>query len=1022
MKFAATLAAGVLSCMCFTSDAFATDRLVPSQYSTINSAISAAVTGDTVIVAPGIYNEQMSIDSKSITIRSSGGPGVTKIDRSFASGTIFSISGATTDTVTIEGFTITRWEAQAWMSTSNGPTVVMRNDRCLQGGSGVQLSGGADLTVEDNDWILIGIISWNSYPIKGGGSSAITLRGSTFQGLGAGQGGVVYATSGDAVVIEDSRMTGCTSGNQGGCVSATSDATVSLTRVVVENCRSTNSKGGVIYAEYGAVTIADSTFRNIYSGQIGALIYSEYGAVTVQRSTVSDSSSNSNGGGDQAGGYIHVGNAPLVVADCVFRNLWSPSDALKGGIIGSQTGSASMTLVRTRFEDCAARMYGGNGRGRVIHAYGRPLTVTDCEFVGSDPPISGNQGNCYYGGAIYAENCPYTISGTLFERQTVSYRGGAIYATGSSTGSITDCTFTRCTGASHAIGFDSTTAGTWSITDSHFLGCGITNHSTRPMTVTDTTFVRDPAFASATIDSETALATFNNCLFKNTGGSYSLNFGASGLVLLNACSFCRSPIQEIYQFYIEKSPCTFNANCASDCDADGLPDAYEIAIGLDLDCNANGIPDSCDTNSGGADCNNNLIPDACDIANGSPDCNLNGVLDSCEPDCDSDGIPNACEITSGASDCNSNGIPDTCEPDCNSDGILDACEIASGAADCNSNGLPDSCEIALNSALDFNLDAIIDSCQPSMQFAGLKLEIVPIVGRGTDDTFPVGAVCYRLYATTTNIGTHVMGVYGNPANAMVINATGGFWQSPYGGDLAAEIPCDLSSALPTTRYDSWFTIGRSCASSNVVQNGNLDLTGFNSGGGINDNDGIIFVTPGAVQGDADASKQVLLAQFTTTQAVFPTGFINVLGRASGSTSEWIANHQPIPFPALVDCNANGAHDAFDIALGTSLDCDQSGVPDTCEYPSASTDCNKNGIADLCDTISGFSSDKNGNHVPDECECSGDVDGNGYVNVDDLIDILTSWGDTSFGPSDLNQDGIVDSIDLVQVLTGWGNCY
>ena len=213
----------------------------------------------------------------------------------------------------------------------------------------------------------------------------------------------------------------------------------------------------------------------------------------------------------------------------------------------------------------------------------------------------------------------------------------------------------------------------------------------------------------------------------------------------------------------------------------------------------------------------------------------------------------------------------------------------------------------------------------------------------------------------------------------------------------------------------------SCAIGNSAVNANLDLTGFNNGAGINDADGIVYVTPNAPQSLAGASKRVLLAQFTTTQAVFPTGFVNVVGRASGSSAEWVAIHQQIPNPALVDCNNNGEHDAFDIALGTALDCDQSGVPDTCEYPSASTDCNGNGIADLCDTTSGFSSDKNGNHVPDECECAGDVDGNGHTDVDDLIDVLVGWGDTSHGPADLNQDGLVDSQDLLLVLVGWGNC-
>ncbi|MBT5750758.1 MAG: hypothetical protein HOI39_06505, partial [Flavobacteriales bacterium] len=76
--------------------------LVPSQYSTIQSAINASVNGDTILVSDGTYNENITILAKSITIKSINGAGNTTIN---ANGTVIFIQN-TTDDVTIDGFTI----------------------------------------------------------------------------------------------------------------------------------------------------------------------------------------------------------------------------------------------------------------------------------------------------------------------------------------------------------------------------------------------------------------------------------------------------------------------------------------------------------------------------------------------------------------------------------------------------------------------------------------------------------------------------------------------------------------------------------------------------------------------------------------------------------------------------------------------------------------------------------------------------------------------------------------------------
>lgn len=50
--------------------AHAATRLVPSQYTTVQAAVTAAVNGDLILISPGIYKENITITNKSITLAS----------------------------------------------------------------------------------------------------------------------------------------------------------------------------------------------------------------------------------------------------------------------------------------------------------------------------------------------------------------------------------------------------------------------------------------------------------------------------------------------------------------------------------------------------------------------------------------------------------------------------------------------------------------------------------------------------------------------------------------------------------------------------------------------------------------------------------------------------------------------------------------------------------------------------------------------------------------------------------------
>jgi hypothetical protein len=50
---------------------------------------------------------------------------------------------------------------------------------------------------------------------------------------------------------------------------------------------------------------------------------------------------------------------------------------------------------------------------------------------------------------------------------------------------------------------------------------------------------------------------------------------------------------------------------------------------------------------------------------------------------------------------------------------------------------------------------------------------------------------------------------------------------------------------------------------------------------------------------------------------------------------------------------------------------------------------------------------------------GDVNGDGIVDVTDLLAVMGAWGPCQGCPADLNGDGIVDVVDLLEVVGNWG---
>jgi subtilisin family serine protease len=327
-------------------------------------------------------------------------------------------------------------------------------------------------------------------------------------------------------------------------------------------------------------------------------------------------------------------------------------------------------------------------------------------------------------------------------------------------------------------------------------------------------------------------------------------------------------------------------------------------------------------------------------------------------------------------DCNENNIPDLIEIadgdgfDCNGNGVLDECDLDEGTAeDCNGNGVPDICDITPpGRGLSDEHDAVIG--WQEISDTGIPLNL-------SDDgeaTVNIPFASPAFESTTITIGNNgAIGFVGN-GSLPYTNENVPTGEAFGGAQALFALWDDIDSDTGNVYYG---TVGTEPNRVFVVEW--HDRPHF-SGDTIIDGDEVtfqiqIFETPvGGV------FAQYLYEDVDFEDPAYDNGASATIGYQDSADDgdEWSYN-QPV-----ID-----AGDVLSIvALGEA-----------------------------------FSQDENGNGIPDECEgivCPEDLDGNGEVDVSDLLALLAVWGETGV-PADLDGSGVVDVADLLQMLAAWGTC-
>jgi len=263
----------------------AAELRVPEGYPTIQEAVAAAADGDTVIVAPGTYNESIDLMGKSVTLLGERGAPDTVLDGGGLESAILTATSTESTETVVRGFTFRNGNGKVAAAC----TLAGR----LGGAVFIQDSG---LTIEDSIFVSNGS-GQGKFPVTGGGAifscnADLTLRRTEFRDNHADYGGAVrFATLTPFVVTEpvhaivDTSMFTENSSSHGGAIQID---IARLSTVEISNSdfrRNAAAHGGAVRARNlgGAITRIVNTTAVSNSASFGGAINATAGdAATVE--------------------------------------------------------------------------------------------------------------------------------------------------------------------------------------------------------------------------------------------------------------------------------------------------------------------------------------------------------------------------------------------------------------------------------------------------------------------------------------------------------------------------------------------------------------------------------------------------------------------------------------------------------------------------------------------------------------------------------------------------------------------